>query len=143
MTTVSAGADAQPVSAGSDRLPDMEFAEFFRAEHKKLNRASNSTTSNRQSAGLVRYRVRQTNCSVHLVRTARRLARPGSSQQRTSVRWSSTSQPCWTRIASLGTMSVARTHDPYLHRYTMPGQRAARGEQITWDIRVPWSPFTS
>jgi hypothetical protein len=36
VTTVSAGADAQPVSAGSDRLPDMEFAEFFRAEHKKL-----------------------------------------------------------------------------------------------------------
>lgn len=38
MTTVTAGADAQPVSVGSNRVPDMEFAEFFRAEHKKLIR---------------------------------------------------------------------------------------------------------
>lgn len=50
MTTVSAGADAQPVSAGSDRLPDMEFAEFFRAEHKKLIRFVTTMGANSDQA---------------------------------------------------------------------------------------------
>jgi DNA-directed RNA polymerase specialized sigma24 family protein len=50
VTTVSAGADAQPVSAGSDRLPDMEFAEFFRAEHKKLIRFVTTMGANSDQA---------------------------------------------------------------------------------------------
>ena len=50
MTIVTAGADAQPVSAGSDRLPDMEFAEFFRAEHKKLIRFVTTMGANSDQA---------------------------------------------------------------------------------------------
>jgi hypothetical protein len=50
VTIVTAGADAQPVSAGSDRLPDMEFAEFFRAEHKKLIRFVTTMGANSDQA---------------------------------------------------------------------------------------------
>ena len=50
MTTVSAGANAQPVSAGSDRLLDMGFAEFFRAEYKKLIRFVTTMGANSDQA---------------------------------------------------------------------------------------------
>lgn len=38
MVTVTVGSEAGALPAGSDGLPDAEFAEFFRAEHKKLIR---------------------------------------------------------------------------------------------------------
>ena len=38
MVTVTAGPDAGALPAGSGGLRDVEFAEFFRAEHKKLIR---------------------------------------------------------------------------------------------------------
>jgi len=38
VVTVTAGPEAGPLPAGSGGLRDVEFAEFFRAEHKKLIR---------------------------------------------------------------------------------------------------------